>query len=129
MSDDAPDRVDAPDNVQAAHALTTALRAEGYTIGFDTEDIVEDFDEHREMAAALLDEDDVAAFFITVAREGQTDYSSSVIVDDSTVWGVTQIQLLGAHFRTVLDTLPLSTTELVDAIVDEAVTIEENDDD
>ncbi|WP_254535257.1 hypothetical protein [Halomarina litorea] len=113
--------------VQAAHQLITTLRNQGYTVGLDTDDIVEDFNDHTVSAQALLDADDLGAFFVIAHRQGQTDYSTSVILDESVAWGVIQIEMLGSHFRTVLDALPLSTTELVDAMVDEAITIEEMD--
>lgn len=38
-----------------------------------------------------------------------------------------QIQMLGAHFRSVLEASGLETTTLVDAMVDEAIAIEEAD--
>ena len=119
---------DDPPTVKAAHDLATALRNDGYTVGFNAEDVVEDFDEHADQAQAQLDADDLAAFFVVAHREGQTDYSSSVVVRDDVAWGVTQIEMLGAHFRTVLEALPLDTSELIDAMVDEAVTIDETGD-
>lgn len=126
MSDDMPDRVHAPEDVQLAHDLTTALRADGYTVGFDTDEVVEDFADHKQQAAALLEGDDISSFFLVVERSGDTtDYSTSVIVENSTVWGVSQIQMLGAHFRTIYDALPLSTEDLISAIVDEALTIDD----
>ena len=124
---DEPDRTGAPDDVELAHDLTTTLRADGYTVGFDSSDVVGDFDEHKQTAGELLEGDDVSSFFLVVERGETTDYSTSVIVADSTVWGVSQIQMLGAHFRTVLDSLPLSTETLISAMVDEAVTIDEAD--
>jgi hypothetical protein len=120
MADDTPD-------LKAVHDLQTALRNEGYTVGFGADDVVADFDDHVHDAQAQLDADDLAAFFVIAHREGQTDYASSVIVDDEVAWGVTQIQLLGAHFRTVLDALPLDTTDLIDAMVDEALTLDEDE--
>lgn len=119
---------DDPPEIKAVHDLATALRNDGYTVGLDAEDVVEDFDEHVTAAQAQLDAGDLAAYYVIAHREGQTDYSSSVIVDDSVAWGVVQIEMLGAHFRTVLDALPLDTTELVEAIVDEAITIDPTDD-
>lgn len=115
-----------PPRVKAAHDLATALRNEGYTVGFDADDVVEDFDDHAAAARGQLDADDLAAFFVVAHREGQTDYSSSVVVRDDVAWGVTQIEMLGAHFRTVLEALPLETTDLIDAMVDEALTVDES---
>lgn len=111
--------------IKAAHDVVDALRAEGYTVGFDSDDVVEDFDEHAGEAQDQLDAEDLAAFFVVAHREGQTDYSSSVVLEDEVAWGLVQIEMLGAHFRTVLDALPLSTTELVDAMVDEAIAADE----
>lgn len=111
--------------VKAAHDLATALRNEGYTVGFDSSDVVEEFDDHTVAAQRMLEADDLGAFFVVAHREGQTDYSSSVVVDDNVAWGVIQIEMLGAHFRTVLNALPLDTSELIEAIVDEALTIDE----
>lgn len=125
---DQPDRIEAPSDVQAAHDLTTSLRADGYSVGFDVDDVVADFPEHKQQATELLEGDDVSSFFLVVERGESADYSTSVIVDDDVVWGVSQIQMLGAHFRTVLDALPLSTTDLVSAVVDEALTIDEETD-
>ena len=120
MSDD--------EQVRAAHDLSTTLRNKGYSVGFDTDDLVEDFDEHTASGQALLDADDLGAFFVIAHRQGQTDYGSSVVLDDSLAYSLIQIEMLGSHFRTVLDTLPLSTTELVDAMVDEALTIDDMED-
>lgn len=112
-------------DVKTAHDLATALRNEGYTIGFDSSDVVDDFGAHVSAGQELLDADDLAAHFVVAHREGQTDYSSSVIVDEPVAYGVVQIEMLGAHFRTVLETLPLDTTELIDAMVDEALAIDD----
>lgn len=116
---------DHPSDVKAAHDLVTALRNEGHTVGFESGDLVDAFDDHVERAQAQLDADDLAAFYVIAHRQGQTDYSSSVVVDDSVIWGLIQVEMLGAHFRTVLESLPLDTTELIDAMVDEALAIDE----
>jgi hypothetical protein len=113
--------------VKAAHDLATSLRNDGYTVGFDSSDVVEDFDEHVDAGQQLLDADDLGAYFVVAHREGQTDYSTSVVLEDNVAWGVIQIEMLGAHFRTVLDALPLDTSDLIEAMVDEALTINEND--
>lgn len=122
---DEPDEVEAPTELKKAHELTTKLRADGYSVGFDADDLVDDFDDHREQSIALLEADDVSAFFLVVERDQQTDFSSSVVVSDPVVYGVSQIQMLGAHFRTVLDNTGLETTELVESMVDEALVIDE----
>ena len=117
--------------VKAAHALVTSLRADGRTVGFDSSDVVEDFDDHVAAGQDLLDAEDLGAFFVVAHRDGQTDYSTSVVLQDNVAWGVIQIEMLGSHFRTVLDALPLDTTDLIEAMVDEALTIddmEEGDD-
>lgn len=111
--------------VKAAHDVVTTLRNEGYTVGFDSEDVVEDFDEHISQGKQQLDADDLGAFFIVAHREGQTDYGSSVVLGDDVVWGLIQIEMLGAHFRAVLDALPLTATDLVDAMVDEAIAVDD----
>lgn len=118
---------DDPSKVEAAHDLATTLRNEGYTVGFDSSDVVEEFDEHVDAAQQQLDAEDLGAFFVVAHRDGQTDYSSSVVLDHDVAWGVIQIEMLGAHFRSVLDALPLDTTALVEAMVDEALTIDEHD--
>jgi gamma-glutamyltranspeptidase len=114
-------------DVKAVHDLAVSLRNDGYEVGLDAEDIVEDFNEHVENGRALLDEDDLSGYFVVAHREGQTDYASSVIVEDSVAYGIVQIEMLGAHFRTVLEALPMNTSELVDAMVDEAITIDTMD--
>jgi len=113
--------------VKAAHDLAVSLRNDGYTVGFDSSDVVEDFDQHVDAGRDLLEADDLGAYFVVAHREGQTDYSSSVVLKDDVTWGIVQIEMLGAHFRTVLDALPLDTTDLIEAMVDEALTIDEND--
>ena len=116
MTDDA--------SVKAAHEIATTLRNKGYTVGFDGSDLVDDFDEHIATGQQMLEPDDLSGFFVVAHRDGQTDYSSSIAVEDNVAFGVLQIEMLGAHFRTVLDTLPLDTTTLVEAMVDEAITID-----
>lgn len=115
------------EKVSNAHELVTALRNDGYTVGFDASDVVDEFDENIEKTRELLDGDELAGYFLVAARDGRTDYSSSVVVDDPVVHGVTQIQMLGAHFRVVLEHTGLDTSSLVDAMVDEAITIDEPD--
>lgn len=117
------------EDVKAAHDLAVSLRNDGYTVGFDSDDVVEDFDQHVQDAQELLEADDLSGFFVVAHREGQTDYASSVVVNDSVAWGVVQIEMLGSHFRTIVDALPLGTTELVESIVDEALTIDDVEDD
>ena len=117
-----------PSRIKAAHDLSTSLRAEGYTVGFDSADIVEDWPTHVERGQRLLDYDDLGGYFVVAHRDGQTDYATSVVVNDSVAWGVVQIEMLGAHFRAVHDALPLNVDELIEAMVDEAVTIDENAD-
>ena len=121
---------DDPSDVKAAHDIATALRSDGYTIGFDSSDIVEDFDDHVAAAQADLDADDLGAFFTVAHRDGQTDYATSVVLKHDVAWGVVQVEMLGAHFRTVLEALPLDSTDLIKAMVDEALVIDnlENDD-
>lgn len=114
-------------DVQAVHDLSMALRNEGYSVGLDSSDYVEDFDEHAAEAQDLLDVDDLGGFFVISHRQGQTDYATSVVVDDNVAWGLVQIEMLGAHFRTVLQALPVDTSDLVNAMVDEALTIEDMD--
>lgn len=123
MVDDEPSS-----KVEAAHDVVNALRAEGHTVGFQSEDIVEDFDSHAEQAKATLDADDLAGFFVVAHRSGHTDFASSVVLGDSVAWGLVQIEMLGAHFRSVHDQLPLDTTELIEAMMDEAIAVEEMDD-
>ena len=115
-------------DVKAVHDIAVSLRNDGYTVGFDSSDVVEDFDDHVEAGRELLDADDLGGYFVVAHRQGQTDYASSVIVRDPVAHGVVQIEMLGAHFRTVLEALPLNTTELVEAIVDEAITVDEMED-
>jgi len=116
---------DSPPTLEAAHDLATSLRNEGYTIGYGRSDVVDDFDEHVQAAHDQLDVEDLGAFFVVAHRDGQTDYSSSVVLQNDLAWGLIQIEMLGAHFRTVHDALPLSTSKLVSAMVDEALTIDD----
>lgn len=114
-----------PPKVKAAHDVVDSLRAEGYTVVLHTSDVVDDFEHGVERSKELLEADDLAACFVVAHREGQTDYGTTVVVNDSTIWGLIQIEMLGAHFRTVHDALPLDVDELVDAMIDEAVSTEE----
>jgi hypothetical protein len=116
---------DDPSDVKAAHDIATALRNDGYTIGFDSADVVKDFDSHVAAAQSNLDADDLGAFFVVAHRDGQTDYATSVILEHDVAWGVIQIEMLGSHFRTVLEALPLDTTDLIEAMVDEALVIDD----
>jgi hypothetical protein len=120
---------DDPADVKAAHDIATALRNDGYTIGFDSADVVEDFDDHVAAAQADLGADDLGAFFTVAHRDGQTDYATSVVLEHDVAWGVIQIEMLGSHFRTVLEALPLDTADLIEAMVDEALTIDDLEDD
>lgn len=116
---------DRPPKEKAAHDLITSLRGEGYTVGFDSSDTLEDFEKHAKQAQAQLDQDDLAAFFVVAHRDEQTDYSTSVVVDDEMVWALIQIEMLGAHFRTVYERVPLEASELIDVMVDEALAVDE----
>ena len=124
------DEIHIPDDVKAAHDLGVKLRADGYSVGFEADDVLDEqtFADHKEQAAKTLFDEDVASFYLAVERDQHTDYSTSCIVQDQSVWGISQIQMLGAHFRMVHDALPLSTSELIDAMVDEAITIDEDED-
>jgi len=115
--------------VKAAHDIALALRNDGYSIGYDSDDVLEDFDEHVEHGQDLLDPDDLGGFFVVAHRDGQTDFGTSVVLRDEVAYGVVQIQMLGAHFRAVHDTLPLDVETLVDAMIDEALTISDLDGD
>ena len=119
---------DDPSDVKAAHDIATALRNDGYTVGFDSSDVVEDFDDHVAAAQADLNPDDLGAFFMVAHRDGQTDYATSVVLEHDVAWGVIQIEMLGAHLRTVLEALPLDATDLIEAMVDEALVIDDLED-
>lgn len=56
--------------------------------------------------------DNRSGCFVVAHREGQTDYTSSVVGRDSAD-GVVQIEMLDAHVRTVLESPPLEMAELV----------------
>jgi hypothetical protein len=109
------------------HELITALRNEGYSVAYGTEENG-DFPKHLAQAREALESDELMGYYLVVMAPGTTDYYSSTVVGSGTAAAVTQIQMLGAHFRSVLETTGLETTRLVDAMVDEAVTIEEVDD-
>jgi len=116
-----------PSEEKRAHELITTLRNDGYDVayGADTNDA---FDDHVAEARAALDEPDaLMGYYLVAMAEGQTDYYSSTVVEGSTAMALAQIQMLGAHFRSVLEATGLETTTLVDAMVDEAITIEEAD--
>lgn len=116
---------DNPPPEKVVHDVMNRLRADGYEVGLNAGDYVDAFPEHVQETKRQLDAEDLRACFLVAYREGHTDYSSAVSVDDSVAWGVIQIQMLGAHFRTVLDALSLSTTDLVSAMVDEALAVDE----
>lgn len=118
---------DDPPELKALHDISLALRADGYTVGFDASDLNDDFTDHVTESKRLLDVDDLGGYFIVAHRDGQTDYASDVVVEDSLAYGIVQIEMLAAHFRAVHETLPLSVGDLVDAMVDEAVTVEDNE--
>lgn len=58
---------DDPPEVKAAHDLALALRQDGYSVGFDSSDVVDDFDEHSAQAQAMLGADDLITAMIDEA--------------------------------------------------------------
>lgn len=114
----------------AAHQLVDALRADGYSVGLAGEDapLVDDFDSHVADGQAVLDADDLSAYFVAAQVGAETNYAAACVVDDPVVWGVSQIQLLGAHFRAVHDALGVDVDTLLDAMVDEALAIDDVED-
>jgi deoxyribodipyrimidine photolyase-like uncharacterized protein len=109
------------------HELITTLRNDGYDVAYGADEN-NDFPEHVAQACEALEPDELMGYYLVVMAPETTDYYSSSVVGGGTAMGVTQIQMLGAHFRSVLEATGLETTQLVDAMVDEAVTIGEVDD-
>jgi hypothetical protein len=122
MSDD-------EEETKHAHKLITALRNDGYDIAYGA-DTNEDFPEHVGIARdALKDTDELMGYFLVAMTEGQTDYYSSTVLGGGTPVALAQIQMLGAHFRSVLKATGLDTTDLIDSMVDEALAVEDGDTD
>lgn len=115
------------DRSKRTHELITALRNDGYSVayGADTND---DFPNHVAAARDALDAEELMGYYLVAMAPETTDYYSSTVVEGGTEMAIAQIQMLGAHFRSVLEFTGLETTQLVDAVVDEAITIEETDD-
>ena len=109
------------------HELITALRNDGYTVAYGAEENG-DFPEHVAQAREALEADELMGYYLVVMAPETTDYYSSTIVEGGTAMAVTQIQMLGTHFRSVLEATGLETTQLVYVMVNEAVTIGEVDD-
>ena len=118
---------DESEETKRAHELITALRNDGYDVAYGTE-TNEDFPEHVDLARdALEDPDELMGYFLVAMNEGQTDYYSSTVLRAGPPVGMAQIQMLGAHFRAVLDATGLDTTDLIDAMVDEALAVNEGE--
>lgn len=115
-----------PDRSKRVHELITALRNDGYAVAYGADENA-DFPDHVVQAREALKPDEAMGYYLVVMAPGTTDYYSSTVVEGGTAVGVTQIQMLGAHFRSVLEATGLDTTQLVDAMIDEAITIEEAD--
>ena len=119
---------DEQEEAKRAHELITALRNDGYDVAYGAP-TNEDFPEHVDIARdALEDPDELMGYFLVAMTEGQTDYYSSTVLGGGTPVAVAQIQMLGAHFRSVLEATGLDTTDLVDAMVDEALAIDGGED-
>lgn len=113
------------DESKRAHELITALRNDGYSVAYGADDN-DDFPDHVAIARdALADPDDLMGYHLVAMAEGQTDYYSSTVLEGGTAAALAQIQMLGSHFRCVLDATGLDTTQLIDAMVDEALTIDD----
>lgn len=111
------------------HDLLTSLRNDGVDVAYGGGENT-DFPDHVDTAQqALEDPDELMGYYLVVMAEGQTDYYSSTVLEGGTAMAITQIQMLGVHFRSVLEATGLDTTDLIDAMIDEALTIEEVDDD
>ena len=120
---------DEQEEAKRAHTLITALRNDGYDVAYGA-DTNEDFPEHVDVAREALEEPaELMGYFLVAMTEGQTDYYSSTVLGGGTPVALAQIQMLGAHFRTVLEATGLDTTDLIDAMVDEALAIDGVDDD
>ena len=116
---------DNDEETKRAHELITALRNDGYDVAYGV-DTNEDFSEHVGVARdAFNDPDELMGYFLVAMTEGRTDYYSSTILGGGTPVALAQIQMLGAHFRTVLEATGLDTTDLIDAMVDEALAVED----
>jgi len=113
-----------PERSKRVHELITALRNDGYTVAYGADEN-DDFPEHVARAREALEPDELMGYYLVVMAPETTDYYSSTVVGGGTAMGVTQIQMLGAHFRSVLDATGLETTQLVDAMVDEGLMIDE----
>ncbi|KOX94237.1 hypothetical protein [Halorubrum tropicale] len=112
------------EETKRAHKLIAALRNDGYDVAYGA-DTNEDFPDHVGVARdALEDPDELMGYFLVAMTEGQTDYYSSTVLGDGTPVALAQIQMLGAHFWSVLETTSLDTTDLIDVMVDEALTID-----
>ena len=117
------------EETKRAHELIAALRSDGYEVAYGAA-TNEDFPEHVGIARDALDDpDDLMGYFLVAMTEGQTDYYSSTVLEGGTPMALAQIQMLGAHFRSVLEVTSLDTTDLIDAMVDEALAIDEGEDD
>jgi len=116
------------EQTKRVHELITTLRNDGYNVAYGAAEN-EDFAEHAKLAREALEADGLMGYYLTVMAPGQTDYYSSTVVEgQESAMALAQIQMLGSHFRTVLEATGLDTTTLIDAMVDEALTIEEIDD-
>ena len=114
-------------DLKGMHDLGIALRNEGYKLDFGASRST-DFEDHVTQAKALLDVDDLDGCFVLTHRDDQISYVGSVDAANPFTDDITHLEMLGVHFRTVLTKTSLSTTELVDAIVDEALAAGEVDD-
>lgn len=115
-------------DAKRTHELITALRNDGYDVAYGTA-ANEDFPEHVDAARdALEDPSELMGYYLVAMAEGQTDYHASTVLGGGTPAAIAQIQMLGTHFRTVLEATGLDTTQLIDAMVDEALAIEGGDD-
>lgn len=120
---------DEQEETKRSHELITTLRNDGYDIAYGA-GTNEEFPEHVSAARdALEDPDELMGYFLVAMAEGQTDYYSSTVLEGGTPMAVAQIQMLGAHFRAVLEATGLDTTDLIDAMVDEALAIDGGQDD
>lgn len=112
------------EQTKRVHELITSLRNDGYTIAYGAPEN-EDFQEHVDEARDALDPEDLMGFYLVVMGPEQNDYYGSTVVEGGTATALSQIQMLGSHFRSVLEYTGLSTTDLIDAMVDEALTVDE----
>jgi len=112
-----------PDQTKRAHELITALRNDGYDVAYGA-DANDAFPEHVGQARDALNADELMGYYLVAMAEGQTDYYSSTVLEGSTASAIAQIQMLGAHFRSVKEATGLETAALIEAMVDEALTID-----